>query len=68
MNCNCLTNSVIYKCTVSLTTTKQKIYVGFAEGKWKPQYCNSTQSFRNARHNNNTAVPSNLWKFKKKTC
>ena len=36
LNGNCLTNNVIYKCTVSpTTTTKQRANLGLAEGEWK---------------------------------
>ena len=45
MNGNCLINNVIYKCTVSPTTTKkQRAYLGLAEGEWKQRYYNQTQS------------------------
>lgn len=46
----------MYKCTVSLTTiTKQQSYLGLAEGEWKQQYYNYTQSFRKAKHKNDMA-------------
>ena len=67
MNGNCLINNVIYKYTVSPTTTKQRVYLGLAEGEWKQGYYNHTQSFRNARHKNDAAPSSYLWEFKKKT-
>ena len=53
MNGNCLMSNVMYKYTVSPTTTaKQRAYLGFAEGEWKQRYYNHTQFFKNARHNN----------------
>ena len=69
MNGNCLINSVIYKCTVSPTTTtaKQRAYLRLAEGKWKQRYYNHMQFFRNVRHQNDTALSSYLWELKKKT-
>ena len=45
----------------------QRAYLGLAEGEWKQRYYNHTQSFRNARHKNDTALSSNLWELKKKT-
>ena len=68
MNNNCLINNVIYKCTVSPPpTTKQRAYLGLAEGEWKQRYYNHTQPFRNAIHKNDTALSRYLWKLKKKT-
>ena len=59
---------VIYKCTISqATTTKQRAYLGLAEGEWKQRYYNHTQSFRNARRKNDRALSSDLWELKKKT-
>ena len=67
MNGNCLINNVIYKSTVSpTTTTKQRAYLGLAEGEWKQRYYNHTQSFRNAKQRNDTAHSSYLWELKKK--
>ena len=41
MNGNCLMNNVIYKCTVfPATRTKQRAYLGLAEGEWKQRYYN----------------------------
>ena len=43
MNGNCLTKSVIYKYTISpTTTTKQRAYLEFAEGDWKQRHHNHT--------------------------
>ena len=67
MNGNCLINNVIYKYTVSPTTTKQRVYLGLAEGEWKQGYHNHTQFFRNAKHKSDAASSSYLWEFKKKT-
>ena len=68
MNGNCLKNNMIYKCTVSpTTTTKQRAYPWLAEGEWTQRYYKHRQSFRDARHKNNTALSSYLWGFKKKT-
>ena len=44
---NFLINNVIYKCTVSpTTTTKQRAYLGLAEVGWKQRYYNYTQPFK----------------------
>ena len=68
MNWNYLINNLIYKCTVSqTTTTKQQANLGLTEGEWKQQYYNHMQSFRNARPKNDTALSNCLWKLKKKT-
>ena len=68
MNVNCLIKNVIYKCKVSpTTTTKQRSYLGLAEGECKQRYHNHKQSFRNARHQNDKALSDYLWELKKKT-
>lgn len=55
------------KCTVSLTTiTKQQSYLGLAEGEWKQQYYNYTQSFRKAKHKNDMAPFKYLLELKRK--
>ena len=68
MNGNCLKNNVIYKRTVSptTTTTKQGAYLGLAEGEWKQRYYNHTQSLRNKRHKNDTSLSSYIWESKNK--
>ena len=69
MNGNCLTNSVIYKYTISpaTTTTKQRAYLELAEGDWKQLHYNHAQSFGNVRHKNHATLSGCLWKLKKKT-
>ena len=60
MNGNSLLNNVIYKCTISpTTTTEQRAYLGLAEGEWKQRYYNHTRSFKNARHKNDTTLSQN---------
>ena len=68
MNGNCLKNNVIYKRTVSptTTTTKQGAYLGLAEGEWKQRYYNHTQSLRNKSHKNDTSLSSYIWESKNK--
>ena len=69
MNGNCLINSVIYKYTISptATTTKQRAYLGLAEGDYNQRHYNHTQSFRNVSHEKHTTLSSCVWKLKKKT-
>ena len=68
MNGNCLVENVVYKCTVSATsTTKQRAYLGVAEGQWKQRYYNHTKSFRNRGYKNETSLSSFLWDIKMKT-
>ena len=70
MKGNRLINNAIYKCTDSpttTTTTKQRAYLGLAEGEWKQRYYSHTQSFRNARHKSETALSMYLWELKEKT-
>ena len=51
----------------SKTTTKRRTYFGLVEKEWKQRCYNQTQSFRNARHKNDTELYSCSWGFKKKT-
>ena len=51
----------------SKTTTKRRTYFGLVEKEWKQRCYNQTQSFRNARHKNDTELSSCSWGFKKKT-
>ena len=60
-NSNCVMKNVIHKGTVSPTTTaNQRVHLALAEGGWKQQYYNLTQSFTNAKHKNDTALSSYL--------
>ena len=39
--------------------------IGVAEGDWKKRYYNHTMSFRNQKHENDTALSTFLWKLLK---
>ena len=65
LNGNCKIQNVIYKCTVSATqTSKQRAYLGIAEGNWKQQLYNHRQPFKDKKHKNDTALSSYLWDLK----
>ena len=61
----CLTESVVYKATVTRKDTGvEKSYVGHTEGKFKTRNNNHTNSFRNAKHKHATALSKYIWELK----
>ena len=65
LNGNCKVQNFIYKCTVSATQIfKQGVYLVIAEGNWKQRLYNHRQSFKDKKHENDTALSSYLWDLK----
>ena len=55
--CQCQSQDVIYKYTVSTSVNPDKVYLGIALGDFKKHYYNRTKSFHNKRYTNDISLP-----------
>ena len=61
----CQTNGVVYQATVKrIDNQEEQTYVGITEGAFKTRYNNHTNSFRDPKHKNRTALSKYIWKLK----
>ena len=64
-NWKCQTKGVVCQATVKRQDNQEEIkYVGITESAFKTRYNNHTNSFRNPKHKNGTALSKYIWKLK----
>ena len=61
---SCLTQSVVYKCTVS-TENDAKDYIGLTSNSFKERYTAHKSSFKDQSKSNQTALSSHIWDLTK---
>ena len=62
---NCQTKGVVYQATVKRNDNQEEqTYVSITEGAFKTRYNNHTNSFRDQKHKNRTALSKYVWKLK----
>ena len=65
LSSNQWTNGVVYQATVKrIDNQEEQTYVGITEGAFKTRYNNHTNSFRDPKHKNRTALSKYIWKLK----
>ena len=63
----CQTSSLIYQATVIHDSNKGETYVGLTDNTFKSQYHGHTNSFRNKKYRNATALSNHIWMLKDQT-
>ena len=64
LNGLCLTESIVYKATVSAATKPKMVYYGLTENRFKERYNDHTSSFRNRTYISKTKLSSYIWELK----
>ena len=65
MNNKCLTESIVYKATVSTDEgNDKKVYIGSCESTFKTRYSNHKKSFNNEKYKHETKLSSYIWQLK----
>ena len=68
LNNKCLAETLVYKATVSQTSSEiNKYYYGNCEKTFKERYNNHTATLRNKSKQKSTKLPKHLWKLKGNT-
>ena len=64
LNGACLTESIIYKASVSAKNLPTKYYYGVTEGDFKTRWRNHKTSFTNANYKNVTELSHYIWEIR----
>ena len=64
LNVECMTPSIVYKATVTLTNREPKAYIGMTESNFKSRFRNHKQSFNNKQYSSSTALSKYIWELK----
>ena len=66
LNNKCLNKNIVYQgnITSNLINSKEKIYIGVSETKFKLRYANHKKSFTNIKYRNDTELSKEVWKIK----
>ena len=66
LNNKCLSKNIIYQAKISSSSinSKEKIYIGVSETKFKLRYANHKKSFTSLKYKNDTELSKEFWKIK----
>ena len=64
LNGECLSESIVYKATISAEQTKTKTYIGMTGDTFKSRYANHKQSFTHEKYGKQTKLAAYIWELK----